>query len=128
MQFILQTGFSTASEVTGGGIALAGEKPKFDNVKVGYDDNSDDDIDDGDVAYTVDLPNVALCVTDLAADTAEQVIDPTLEEESWTGMLGGAGGLLYFTLQDSSDADPPETTIWASDGTAQGTRLSRLPT
>ncbi|MCK4658817.1 MAG: hypothetical protein KAV82_04780, partial [Phycisphaerae bacterium] len=37
---------TNGSELAAGGVALASEKAKFDNVKVGYDNNSDDDIDD----------------------------------------------------------------------------------
>ena len=38
---------TNGSDIAAGGVALAGDTPKFDNVKVGYDNNADDDIDDG---------------------------------------------------------------------------------
>ena len=38
---------SGLSDLAFGGVALAANKAKFDNVKVGYDNNADDDIDDG---------------------------------------------------------------------------------
>jgi hypothetical protein len=34
------------TQIEAGGIALAAERAGFDNVKVGYDNNADDDIDD----------------------------------------------------------------------------------
>jgi hypothetical protein len=42
----LRLGNNALTEIEAGGIALAGEKARFDNVKVGYDNNADGDIDD----------------------------------------------------------------------------------
>jgi len=36
----------TDSDLAAGAVALGGESPKFDDLKVGYDVNDDDDIDD----------------------------------------------------------------------------------
>jgi len=35
-----------ASTMRARGVSFSGDQPKFDNLKVGYDNNSDDDIDD----------------------------------------------------------------------------------
>ncbi len=43
----------TLTGVIGGTVALAGEQAIFDNVKVGYDNTSDDDIDDAGDALVV---------------------------------------------------------------------------
>jgi len=36
----------TDSAISAGGVALSGDKPRFDALKIGYDNNADDDIDD----------------------------------------------------------------------------------
>jgi len=115
---------SGLSDLAFGGVALAASKAKFDNVKVGYDNNADDDIDDGgdDLVLSETFSSAALTpgydangnLTDdgtykytydawnrLVKVTAKQDTDITLQ----TAKYDGLGRRLEKVVTNSGDHD-----------------------
>jgi RHS repeat-associated protein len=64
----------TDSTIDAGGVGFGGEQAKFDNLKIGYDNNSDDDIDDAgdDVILDEDFASTQVSLT---YDDAGNLID-----------------------------------------------------
>jgi len=64
----------TDSTIAAGGVAFGGDKPLFDELKIGYDNNADDDIDDAgdDLVLNEDFSSES---TTIAYDHAGNLID-----------------------------------------------------
>ena len=65
---------TTDSTHAAGGVALGGDQPKFDNLRIGYDNNVDDDIDDADDDLVVNEDFASTNVT-VSHDDAGNLID-----------------------------------------------------
>ena len=109
---------TTDSTFAAGGVALSGDQPKFDNVKVGYDQNADDDIDDVGDDLVRNFTFASTSVTVSHDHAGNMIDDGTLVYvyDAWNRLV---------KVRSSVDAS---VTIQTSEFDATGRRIKKVVT
>jgi len=102
------TDLTQDNDITWGGVALSGWQAKFDNLKVGYDNNTDDDIEDDGDDVVIDEDFSATTVT-LNADHSDQTADDwdkngnLLRDADYKYTYDAWNNLVKVTAQNDTD-------------------------
>jgi len=109
---------TTDSNIDAGGVAFSGNKPYFDDLKIGYDINDDDDIDDAGDYVIVDEDFSSTSVTVTYDDNGNLVDDGTFvyKYDAWNRLV---------KVQASEDSD---VTIQESEYDGIGRRIKKVVT
>jgi RHS repeat-associated protein len=93
----------SVSAVAAGGVALAGEKAKFAALKVGYDGNADDDIDDAGDDLVVTSPFGSTAITPSHDDNGNLTDDGTYKYtyDAWNRLVKATLNDTDITIQQA---------------------------
>ncbi|MCH8991812.1 MAG: hypothetical protein IIA44_08720 [Acidobacteria bacterium] len=110
---------ATDSTHAAGGVALGGDQPKFDNLKIGYDNNNDDDIDDvgDDLVVDEDFASTSLTVSH---DDAGNLINDGTHSNTYDAW--------HRLVKVQSAADSGAVTIQTAEFDVWGRRIKKVVT
>jgi hypothetical protein len=103
------------SAVAYGGVSLASEKAKFEALKVGYDNNADDDIDDVGDDLVIESPFGSTPLTPTHDDAGNLTFDGAYKYtyDPWNRLVkatleadGAQGGSLKIVVIQQAEFDP----------------------